>query len=186
MKKSIIIPCIILAVCFLFFGLYIKECIDWNSGIIIENFDKDFESKLLSEFDLGNYGYIELTDVYYSGSGIDPYYIVSFKISKEYVGKFEKEYLSTKILTGEGGISLLPERDYTFEECKVYYPADYEPILNYNVYVKEHTDKDYFEYHIKNNPYGSSNREVRDLIRTYNTPFMPKNYRKIGHLKIRR
>ncbi len=186
MKKSIIIPCIILAVCFLFLGLYIKECIDWNSGIIIEKFDNDFENKLLSEFDLGNYDYVELTDIYYMGSGKDPEYVVSFKVSKEYVGEFEKEYLSTKIPTGEGGLSVLPERDYTFGECKVYYPTDYEPRLNYNVYVKEHTDKDYYEYHIKNNPYGSSIRGVWELINTYNTPFMPKNYRKIGNLKIRK
>lgn len=183
MKKGIIIPCVILLICFLIIGIYIRDCIIFNSGIIIENFDEDFENRLLSAFDLGDYDYIELIDVYYDGLGIDRIYVVSFKVPKQYVDEFEELYLSERRVSDNGYNQFLPERDYTFEECKEYYPLSFDDSENYYVYAKEHTDKDYYEYHIKNNDYGSSPDGVWSLIHTYDTPFLPKNYRKIGHLK---
>ena len=180
MKRYITIPSIIiiicLIICFLFLGLYIRESTNWTLGVFIENFSEDEENKFLATYDLDKYNYVELLDVYYEYGPLDPYYIISFKVPKSYVEEFENSYLTEYRSTlGYDFSHFLPNRDYSTRTCKIYFSYEQDSTI---IYVKEHSDRDYYEYHIRN--FGDPKNTVYNLIREQ---FDKKNYRVIGKLK---
>jgi len=181
MKKSIIIPSVII-ICLLFIGLYITKDItrDINraKGILIEKFSDDEENKFFATVDLDKYDYVKLLDVYYHRLTIDPYYIISFKVPKSHVEEFENSYLIEHKYSVGGDFDFarfFPNRDYSPKDCKVYHSFEHNSTV---IYVKEHDEMDYYEYHIRN--IGNPNPDTRHLIQEQ---VDNKNYRVIGMLK---
>lgn len=186
MNKRILRIILVLVSFFLLFMLLgpvliqIKKSIDWDSGIFIEAFDDTTEKSFLDEFNLKEYEYVKLSDVYYRHSLRDSYYIVSFKVSKENVEKFKNDYLNKcdPYTVYDTGI-YLPNREYTFKDCNRYIDrtGSYDEAVI--IFEKEHSNNDYYEYHLRNTLL-SHNDNIRHLIREQ---FDNKNYRVIGRLK---
>ena len=171
---------LILFSCFLLIHYNIQNN-KWRlGGVFIEEFNGTTEKEFLSEFNLDKYDYIELSDVYSLNFVRDPYYIVSFKVSKENVEKFKNDYLNKcDPYTVYDTSTYLPNREYTFKDCNEYIDrtGSYDEAVI--IFEKEHSNNDYYEYHLRNTVL-SYNDNIRHLIREQ---FDKKNYRVIGMLK---